>query len=102
MDRPPKKMKLKRDVSIEPQAELGWNPQERNPSKVFEESTEETTVSEAILQERERNATRGREHSHTGEPDLKTVEIPPIDLNSESKQEVVEQGEGCTSSDTVC
>jgi len=58
-------------------------------------------MSEAVLQEGERNVTGDREHKYTSEPDLETVEIPAINVDGESKQEVVEQGEGCTSSDTV-
>jgi len=59
-------------------------------------------MAEAVLQERKRNVTGGREHNHTSEPDLETVEIPPIDIDSESEQEVVEQGKGCAGSDAVC
>ena len=59
-------------------------------------------MAEAVLQEGERNVTRGGEHNHTGEPDLETVEIPPIDIDSESEQKVVEQGKGCSGGDTVC
>ena len=58
-------------------------------------------MSEAVLQERERNVTGDREHGHTSEPDFETMEIPSIDINSKSKQEVVEQGESRASSDTV-
>ena len=47
-------------------------------------------MSETILKEGECNAARNGEHGHTGEPDFETVEIPPIDTDSESKQEVVE------------
>jgi len=59
-------------------------------------------MSEAVLQEGESNVAGDRKHNHTSEPDFETVEIPPIDIDSESKQKVVEQGEGCTSSDTIC
>ena len=59
-------------------------------------------MSEAILQEGECKTTGDREHSHTSEPDLETVEIPSVDIDSKSEQEVVEQGEGGASSDTVC
>jgi hypothetical protein len=45
---------------------------------------------EAVLQEGERNVTGGGEYNHTSKPDLKTVEIPPIDIDSEPKQKVVE------------
>ena len=47
-------------------------------------------MSEAVLQQGERNATRGREHSHTSEPYFEAVEIPPINIDRKSKQEVVE------------
>jgi hypothetical protein len=57
---------------------------------------------ETVLQEGERNVTGDREHKYTREPDFETVEIPAINIDGESKQEVVEQGEGCTSSNTVC
>ena len=79
-----------------------WDAQEGDPGEVFEESTQQATMTEAVLQEGERNVTGGREHDHTGEPDFETVEIPPIDIDSESEQEVVEQGKGCTGSDTIC
>lgn len=57
---------------------------------------------EAVLQKGERNITGGREDNHASKPNFKTVEIPPIDIDSESKKEVVEQGQGRTSSDPVC
>ena len=57
---------------------------------------------EAVLQEGERKVTSASKHNHTSEPDFETVVIPPVDAESESKQKVVEQGEGYTSSDTVC
>ena len=56
----------------------------------------------AVLQEGECDVTGSREHNHTSEPDFETVEIPAIDIDGESKQEVVEQGESCAGSDTVC
>ena len=59
-------------------------------------------MSETVFQEGERNVTGCREHNHTCKPDFETVEIPPIDIDSKPKQEVVKQGKGCTSSDTVC
>jgi len=83
-------------------SESSWDAQEGDPSKVFEESVQKATVPEAVFQEGERNVTGGGEHNHASEPDFETVEIPPIDINSESEQEVVEQGKGCTGSDTVC
>lgn len=58
-------------------------------------------MSEAVLQEGKCNVTGGGEHNHTSKPDFKTVEIPPIDIDSESKQEVVEQGQGRTSSNSI-
>jgi len=77
------------------------NEKEGNPGKVFEEGTQEVTMAEAVLQEGECNVTGGREHDHTGEPDFETVEIPPIDIDSESEQEIVKQGKGRASSDAV-
>jgi len=59
-------------------------------------------MAETVLQEGERNVTGGRENNHTSEPDFETVEIPPIDIDSESEQEVVEQRKGRASSDTIC
>jgi len=57
---------------------------------------------EAVLQEGKRNITGCGEHNHTSEPDFETVEIPAINVDGKSEQEIVEQGEGCASSDTVC
>jgi hypothetical protein len=57
---------------------------------------------EAVLQEGERKVTGASKHNHTGEPYFETVVIPPVDAESESEQKVVEQGEGYTSSNTVC
>lgn len=68
-----------------PAARSTGNVQEGDPSKVLEESTQEITMAQAVLQEGERNVTSGREHNHTSEPDFETVEIPPIDIDSESK-----------------
>ena len=86
-------MKLEGDISTGPQlvSELG-DPQERNPGIILKESTREATMSKAVLQDGEREATGGREHNHTGKPDFETVEIPPINIDSKSKQKVVEQG----------
>ena len=84
MDKPPKKTKLRWNISIESQAASRIkNVQEGNPSKVLEESTQKIPVSEAVLQEGERNVTRGGEHNHTGEPDFEAVEVPPVDVDSE-------------------
>ena len=58
-------------------------------------------MSKAVLQEGKTDVTGGREHDHASKPDFKTVEIPPIDIDSEPKQEIIEQGQGCTSSDSV-
>ena len=104
MDRPPKKMKLKYDADQYQLlgSESGEDAQERNPSKVLEEGTQKIAVSEAVLQEGECDVTGSREHNHTSEPDFETVEIPPIYIDGKSKQEVVEQREGCTGSNTVC
>jgi len=75
--------------------------EERNPSKVLEESTQEVPKPEAVLQEGECNVTSGREHNHAGKPDFETMEIPSFDIDREPEQEVVEQGQGCTSSNTI-
>ena len=58
-------------------------------------------MSKAVLQDRKRNVAGGGEHNHTSEPDFKTVEIPPVNIDSESEQEVVEQRQSCTSGDAV-
>ena len=99
MNEPPKKMRLKSGNSM---LSLERNSQERNPNKVLDESTQETTMSEPVLQEGERNIAKDREYSHTSEPGFETAEIPAVKFNGESEQEIVEQGEGCASSDTVC
>ena len=59
--------------------------QERDPGKILDESSQEVTMSEAVLQDGEPNITGSGEHNHTSKPYFKTVEIPPIDIDSKSK-----------------
>lgn len=59
--------------------------QEWNPGKVLDERIEDAPLAETILEKREANVTRAREHDSAGEPNLETVQIEAIDWETPSE-----------------
>ena len=58
-------------------------------------------MSETILHQRKAQVPRDREHGDTSEPDLETVQIVPVNADSEAEDDVVEQREYGGSCDAV-
>ena len=57
---------------------------------------------DAVLEQREPDVARAGEHDRAREPDLERVQEEAVDGDAPSKEQVVEDSEEATSSDTVC
>jgi len=77
------------------------DPQERNPHRVLQKRREQISMSQPIFQKRIPNISTAREHDDTSQPNLETVQIIPIDLESPSEKEIVQKRERGTGGDPV-
>jgi hypothetical protein len=65
--------------------------QEWNPHKVFKHGIDESPLTQSIFQQGKRDVARAWKHDGACKPYLEAVHIPPVNLHSESQQQIVEQ-----------
>lgn len=76
--------------------------QEWDPAEVLSERCEQLPLAEAVLEECETNVARAGEDDGAGEPDLKAVQVEPVDRVRPAEQEVVHHREERRRRKAVC
>jgi hypothetical protein len=65
--------------------------QERNPSHILHKRTDQTPMPKPILQDRKPNIPRSRKHRGARDPNLKRVQIVPVDLKRQPQDHIIQQ-----------
>lgn len=66
--------------------------QEWDPSQILDQSPEEASMSNTVLQESIAKVSNARENDRAGQENLETVKIKSIHLDSESEEEIINDG----------
>lgn len=66
--------------------------EEWNPSQILDQSPEEASMSNTVLQESIAKVSNARENDRAGQENLETVKIKSIHLDSESEEEIINDG----------
>lgn len=112
MERPPKKKKLFQakhqqqlvnglDSSGDEVAKRKQNAQERNPLDILQQSANQAPLAQPILQNREPDVTRPKEHNSRSQPDLERVHVEIVDGELPAEETVVDDADGDGAGDTV-